>query len=368
MAKESADAGIRRSVRALTVRPCGLGGRQDAANPFQSANAFSFGYRGSRCRGGYSAAPSCLRSSLGSSSRVFAAHGEAVELDISGASSRCGRPLSGLPTTARTTSRLGGTARHRVVRPLGACAAGRRAAQKRAAIFRLFLSSLAAAMFDEIYGSDEVLLIQYIGPLNQTSKLRRRLETRQSDLMLRPFREKLGYAGQRIWTDYEAIFRPRWGYLHRPHLELYSVGALPAMLHWDNRLCAFEMQRSQYGTFTRAGGIKEYRYANSRPEVLETQATHYRTVLGIDLTPTNYSISSFPRSWITGSSPSAIRPRRDLIVMCTVGKIGERWCYHCKKCLEYAIYSLRCGDVDPAFDYSRFLRSRRSSTRSSSLA
>jgi hypothetical protein len=44
--------------------------------------------------------------------------------------------------------------------------------------------------------------------------------------------------------------------------------------------------------------------------------------------------------------------------MCAQAGMGQRWCYCCLKCVEYALYSLYCGFVDDRFDYDRlFARS-----------
>jgi hypothetical protein len=39
--------------------------------------------------------------------------------------------------------------------------------------------------------------------------------------------------------------------------------------------------------------------------------------------------------------------------MCTFTRENKPWCYNCAKCLNYALYALAAGYVDPRFDYDR---------------
>jgi hypothetical protein len=218
-------------------------------------------------------------------------------------------------------------------------------------------STLASCLFSELYGPDEVVLIQSVGPLRPDPALAARLEARQEGLMLRPARERLGVATQRMWTDYQAQFLSGAEHL-RPHLELYTVGALPALLSWGVSLCAFGTPRTAYLISRQPNGRLFFRYGNSRPEVLATQSTHYQRVLGADLTVSNVNFmftTLMDFRLLAERYPHAV----EQIVMCTHGGVEQPWCYQCRKCGEYVLLSLRCGVVDPRFDYDYFFSSSR---------
>jgi hypothetical protein len=212
--------------------------------------------------------------------------------------------------------------------------------------------SLAAAnIFAEVYSVGDVLLTQYVAPLRSSPKLEKRLEARQDRLMLQPARER-GFATQRVWTNYQANFH-RDADRVRPHLELYTAGALPALLAWDVHVCAFSCERTLYRIHRRADGELDFHYAHSRPEILALQSRHYQTSLGIELAVTNINLL------FTGLMDFRLLAERypDAFlnaVGCTLADEDERYCYNCPKCMEYAVYSLGCGIWDDRFDYDRF--------------
>jgi hypothetical protein len=210
-------------------------------------------------------------------------------------------------------------------------------------------SSVTAALLAEIYGNDQVALFQYIGPLRQDADLATRMELRQENLMLRPARENLGYATQKIWTDYQAIFMPD-GYVARPHVELYTAGALPALIDRNVEVSSFGYARTDYPILPRPNGGRKYLYPMSRPEVLDTQTTHYQRTLGFNHTLTNLTFL-FPNivnfRLLHARYPAAFAQ----IVGCTQAGPTTPWCFKCGKCFLYAVYSLFTGAIDPKFDY-----------------
>lgn len=217
-------------------------------------------------------------------------------------------------------------------------------------------SMVTASLFGEMYGNDQVALIQYIGPLRDDAALAARMEQRQERLMLRPARENLGFATQAIWTDYQAIFVPD-GYRARPHVELYTAGALPALIDRNIEVTSFGYARTDYPILPLANGGRKYIYPMSRPEILATQTAHYRRALGLDLTLTNLTFL-FPNivnfRLLHARYPAAFSQ----IVGCTQGGVSTPWCFTCGKCFLYAIYSLFAGAIDPRFDYdAAFTRS-----------
>ena len=197
---------------------------------------------------------------------------------------------------------------------------------------------------------------KYIGPLRDDAALAARMEERQERLMLRPARENLGFATQAIWTDYQAIFGPD-GYHARPHVELYTAGALPALIDRNVEVSSFGYARTDYPILSRPNGQRKYIYPMSRPEILATQTTHYQRALGLDHALTNLTFL-FPNivnfRLLQARYPAAFAQ----IVGCTRGGPSTPWCFTCGKCFLYAAYSLFTGAIDPRFDYdAAFTRS-----------
>lgn len=212
-------------------------------------------------------------------------------------------------------------------------------------------STLSSCMLSEIYGSDQVALFQMVTPYRPDRQERMRIEQRQENLMLRPMRERLGVITHHAWTDFIAVQTAR-GRRVRPHLELYSVGFLPALLHWGVSLLTTSYAWSAFPFRRLANGDLWFRYPLSRSESLATQSHHYRRTYDIDMTITNVHLLFTPYSafrLLAERYPSSLAG----IVMCDYGSTDERWCLRCRKCVEYAYYTLAQGIVDPRFDYNR---------------
>ncbi len=218
-------------------------------------------------------------------------------------------------------------------------------------------STLAACLLSEVHGADEVLLVQFVHPFVAAAGERRRLEERQEALMLRPARESAGLATQMVWTDFLAQLT-REGRAGRPHIYLYTVGALPVLLARGIRLAAFSREYTAHWTPHAGRGRTDFGHRQSRPEILADVSEHYRRVLGqeIHLTNANYFMSELVSFKVLAERyPDAFRR----IVMCVGAEVDQRWCLQCKKCAEYALFGLALGIVDPDFDYDALLaRSR----------
>jgi hypothetical protein len=218
-------------------------------------------------------------------------------------------------------------------------------------------STLTAELLAELHGGEQVLLVQFVGPLNSTRELERRLTLRQEAQMLGPARRRLGAATQRVWTDYQAQFRSAANHA-RPHVELYTAGALPALLAWGVELATFSYAWTEYALTRRRDGTPRFRFAGSRPESLADQSRHYRRAFGLNLVVTNLGMM------FSGLAAYRLLAERYpvaalQIVPCTIGGIGERWCYDCKKCGNFALIGLAGGIADPTFDYDRFFAQSR---------
>lgn len=190
-----------------------------------------------------------------------------------------------------------------------------------------------------------------VHPFRQGQDEMDRLTERQERVMLRPARETLGMATRSVWTDYLSNLRTKdVGQRVRPHLELYSLGSLPALLASGVSVCSSGIERTVSRMGVGASGERTFYYPQSRPEMLATQTRHYQRALGVDLAITNLNLlftSLMAFRLLAERYPHALRQ----IAMCNMAPGVERWCYECAKCAEYAYYSLGCGAVDPDFDY-----------------
>jgi hypothetical protein len=212
-------------------------------------------------------------------------------------------------------------------------------------------SVLAAGLLSEIFGADQVLLIQYVAPLRPAPGRAAQLELRHETLMLAPIRAALGVATRRVWSNYQANFVEA-GYAHRPHLELYTAGALPVLLDAGVEVSSFGSTRTDYPILPRNDGGRRYVFARSRPEMLATQSRHYQRALGFNHTLTNVNFpftTAMDMQFLYARYPD-LAP---VAVMCTYTRENKPWCYNCPKCLNYALYALAAGYVDPRFDYDR---------------
>ena len=227
-------------------------------------------------------------------------------------------------------------------------------------------STLATCLFSEVYGAENVVLIQFVGPLRNDPRLTRYLEVRQEELMLKPARERLGVASQRGWTNYQAIFRKE-GYPLRPHLELYTVGGLPALLAWGVETSTFTANWTIMSTERRRSGTWVYRYAPSRPGALSAQSAHYKATLGVPITVTNVGLPFHGLAahlLLVTRYPETI----DHIVPCTLAGVDQRWCYHCIKCVLFALSCMATKTKTADFDFDYFWRESNFVKRAMSIA
>lgn len=215
-------------------------------------------------------------------------------------------------------------------------------------------SMAISCLLTEVKGPDAIVLLQMVHPFRRGDEEMSLRTKRQKTMMINPARRVLGVETQRAWTNYLSQMRDDSSRkLIRPHLELYSVGFLPALLHWGVEVCMPGLGRTAYRIEYRSDGTPIYRYRQSRPEILRAQSRYNQRVLGTKLDVTNLNIMLGPLMsfrLLAERYPAALKQ----VVMCVSAPVDRRWCYHCTKCVEYAYFSLRCGLVDPRFDYEYF--------------
>jgi hypothetical protein len=214
-------------------------------------------------------------------------------------------------------------------------------------------SVLSTGLLTEVFGDDQVVLIQYVAPMTSTAGAFAMHERRQESLMLAPIRAARRITTQRVYTDYLATFTEAGEHL-RPHRQFYTAGALPALIAWGAEYSTLGDTRHDYAILPRANGQRQYVFPRSRPEIHAALSTHYRRVLGFEHTVTNIN---FPFTTVqdVGFLHARYPELMPLAVMCTRAGTRERWCYQCSKCMNWAVYALAAGYVDPRMDYDRAL-------------
>jgi hypothetical protein len=323
--------------------------RQDSPNPFQRVDAFFFRYEGLDLS--HASTTLLIEIFLGLQLKVFAAYDRPVDVVLPA-------PVPRSTVAFWTAYHQAERVTVRPITPNDSYSPWANEIPPERRPYAVFFgggkdSTFNACLLRELYGPDQLLLIQFVGPLTPDRAHWDWLERRQEALMLQPARETYGVTTQRVWTDYQAQFR-RVGYDHRPHLELYSLGSLPVLLAHGVELCTLSSSRMLYAIRRDSEGNRVFAWPNSRPEILTTQSQHYRIALGTELTVTNLHFmftEHIAMTVLKERYPEALQQ----ITMCTLGPDNQRWCYGCTKCAMFAFYSLAMGWIDDAFDYDHFL-------------
>jgi hypothetical protein len=130
------------------------------------------------------------------------------------------------------------------------------------------------------------------------------------------------------------------------------------LLDWGISLLTPSFPWSAFPYQKRDDGSLWFRYPMSRPETMASQSRHYQRTFDFTFTLTNlnllFSTFSAYRMLIERYPDPFSR-----IVMCVGAERGNRWCFQCHKCAEYAIFGLANGIYDPRFDYNLLFESSR---------
>lgn len=326
---------------------------QSEPNPFQFVNSFFFRYEGIDLS--QFTTPLFYEIFLGLQLKVFAAYETPVEVVFP-------EPI---PAATAAFWQLFHHAEHVTISPLttggySPWASDSPPPQKRR--YGLLFgggkdSTLATCLLREIYDEREIALFQVVVPLRTPRKLALQLEHRQEALMLQPARQHLGVATQRAWTDFVAQQFKSRGKL-KPLIETYTVGLLPALLTWGIEFLTTSLPWSAFPFVDQPNGRRWFRWSDARPEMLAAQSAHYREVFGAEITLTNLNLL-----FTTFSAYRMLVERYPdpftRITMCVAAEPDQRWCYHCSKCAEYALFGLALGIVDPRLDYQRLFTEAR---------
>ena len=216
--------------------------------------------------------------------------------------------------------------------------------------------SLSTALaLREISDPSAMLMIAFCNPIGPSPRTARLLSERQETWQLRPARERLGVATQLIYTDYQAHFHQHALHL-RLNVELYSAGALPALIAHGVEVATLCRDRLEFPIVEGADGVPSFVSPRSRPEYYRAVSGHLRRHLGLrlDLTNLNYLFTgALSLRLLADRFPEQSRMQ----VKCMSLRTTDRWCLECGKCRSNVHGSLFAGIVDDDFDYDRIVRS-----------
>jgi hypothetical protein len=323
--------------------------RQSEPNPFQRANEFSFRYEGIELDA-YS--PQLfLEMFLALQLKVFARNESPVSVELPGA---IGAKSAAFWQAFHDGEhiQLGPLTDIESYEPL-ITPSGRPA--KQAAVFYGggMDSVLATGWLTELLGDDNVLLIQYISPFNPAPGKLAFHERRQRTLMLDPIQRLRQVSVQRVFTDFLSNFTKE-GLEKPPHRELYTAGALPALVAYDVSTSTLGDVRTDFAIVVDEDGTRDYHFAESRPERLEAQSRHYQRVLGFNhrLGDLNFPFSVSQNHHLLIARYPELLPAA---VSCMTGTSKERFCHRCYKCFKSALFGLSGGHLYPEMNYDRIL-------------
>jgi hypothetical protein len=212
-------------------------------------------------------------------------------------------------------------------------------------------STLAKCALAEIHGEEEVLLIQLVHPGVRSARELERRRVRQEQLMIEPALRGTRLAAQMVETDLLANLTTA-GRKGRPHTALYTMTALPVLLHRGCQRVSMSNELTAYWWRDDRNG-PSLGYARSRPEVYAGHRAHLESVAGIaiELWNTHFPISEILSFKILLERyPQAFSQ----MVMCVGAPEDQRWCLSCKKCAEYVHLGLMLGHRFADVPYERF--------------
>ena len=211
----------------------------------------------------------------------------------------------------------------------------------------------AYLMLRELDGPDATVLVHFDLPRHPGDMSAKRTIAYRERRILAPTERRLGAMIQRIETDYLAHFSAtnRRG---QPHVELYTAGALPAIIARGVSTVFFTNGRHAYHYTLDRDGNRKFNYPRSRPEYVDTQRQHYRRLLGLDLTLTTSSgltenFSNF--KLLAERYPEHL----DLAVTCGFQQ-GSAFCGRCTKCALWVLLDLSHGARDRRIDHDAAIR------------
>ncbi|CAN5411350.1 hypothetical protein BH09CHL1_BH09CHL1_06130 [soil metagenome] len=214
-------------------------------------------------------------------------------------------------------------------------------------------SVLATGWLTELLGDDNVVLIQYIAPFNPAHGKMAFHERRQRTLMLDPIQRLRQVSAQRVFSDFLSNYTKE-GLEKPPHRELYTAGALPALLWHGASTSTLGDVRTDFAIIVDQDGTRDYHFAESRPERLDAQSRHYQRVLGFNhrLGDLNFPFSVSQNHHLLIARYPELLPAA---VSCMSGTSKERFCHRCYKCFKSMLFGLSAGYMYPEMNYDRML-------------
>jgi hypothetical protein len=213
-------------------------------------------------------------------------------------------------------------------------------------------SACAFAMFSEIYGIENMVLISYVAPYSRDFLVKD--EIRRKRLLLEPLQKDLNVKIQTVITDIRAIMIDNDTSKHI-HLAMFLGPALPIIIHYNLSYITFSYEFDLYWTSCHTTGRKKFYFILSRPEFCDYISKRTNTLFGTNFITTNpnFSFSNLIAFKILANRyPHMIKH----LLMCEdTADQDEKWCYMCDKCAKFALYCLYYWEGEDLIDISHVL-------------
>ena len=213
-------------------------------------------------------------------------------------------------------------------------------------------SACSFAMFSELYGVENMLLISYVAPHDRNIFVKD--EIRRKRLLLEPLQEELNVKVQTVITDIRAVITDNDTAKHM-HIAMFVGPALPIIIHYNLSILTFSYEFDLYWTSCHTTGRKKFYFMLSRPEFCNyiSERTNKQFCTDFLLINPNFSFSNLIAFKILANRyPYMIKH----LLMCEdTSDIDEKWCYSCDKCAKFALYCLYYWRGEDLIDISRVL-------------
>jgi hypothetical protein len=219
-------------------------------------------------------------------------------------------------------------------------------------------STFGLGLLTELLGDQNVSLLRYVNPMTGTARPRRsmkQLRQRAAVNLIRPVQSVIDVDYLEVETNFSSNCRETTT-SYACHVALYTASCLPLVLSKKIDYLVFNLERSSYPTHEVVGehSTPTFKFRRSRPEFFEATSKLYREFFDADLAICNLS---YPITELMSFEAIFLRyPKLAPSMMMCEATLDDsnRWCRECRKCCQFALYSLYLQQPDPRFDYDGF--------------
>jgi hypothetical protein len=224
-------------------------------------------------------------------------------------------------------------------------------------------STFGLGLLTELLGEENVSLLRYVNPMTGTARPRRSMEQlrqRAAANLIRPVQSVVDVDYLEVETNFSSNCRET-ATSYACHMALYTASCLPFVLSKRIDYLVFNLERSGYPTHEVVGerSTPTFVYRRSRPEFFEATSKLYYELFDTHLEICNLS---YPITELMSFEATFLRyPKLAPSMMMCEATLDDskRWCRECRKCCQFALYSLYLQQPDPRFDYDGFFEKSR---------